>query len=155
MQSLGGLRHSHKDSINMDWQKPAFVAMPITCRRTLSLRHLRNSWHSMERPLWRSCAQKRYPGAAIARLLAMRFLVQTHRVEDIFVTPAGKTHRRLHTLTSFARVQGSKLWYPEDAMLAPFPDESRNITLKGDRRQDGVKKHTGRPQAVRSFLKKF
>lgn len=88
-------------------------------------------------------------------LIGDALLVQTHRVEDIFVTPAGKTHRRLHTLTSFARVQGSKLWYPEDAMLAPFPDESRNITLKGDRRQDGVKKHTGRPQAVRSFLKKF
>ncbi len=33
-------------------------------------------------------------------------------VEDIFVTPAGKTERRPHAMTWFARVEGSRVWYP-------------------------------------------
>jgi uncharacterized protein (DUF488 family) len=33
-------------------------------------------------------------------------------VEDIFVTAEGKSLRRAHAMTEFARVEGTRVWYP-------------------------------------------
>jgi len=35
-------------------------------------------------------------------------------VEDIFVTAGGKSSRRPHLLTKFARVEGERVWYPAE-----------------------------------------
>jgi uncharacterized protein (DUF488 family) len=35
-------------------------------------------------------------------------------VEDVFVTPAGKSERRPHTMTPLARVEGERVWYPAE-----------------------------------------
>ena len=40
------------------------------------------------------------------------FLARGGAVEDIFVTASGKVDRRPHTLTRFARVDGTRVWYP-------------------------------------------
>jgi hypothetical protein len=46
-------------------------------------------------------------------LIGDALLVRKYSVEDIFVTPAGKSQRKPHALTSFARSEGMRLWYPE------------------------------------------
>jgi uncharacterized protein (DUF488 family) len=33
-------------------------------------------------------------------------------VEDIFVQADGRSSRRVHAMTEFARVEGAKVWYP-------------------------------------------
>ena len=33
-------------------------------------------------------------------------------VEDIFVQADGRSSRRAHTMTEFARVEGERVWYP-------------------------------------------
>jgi hypothetical protein len=38
-------------------------------------------------------------------------------VEDIFVEADGKSTRRVHAMTSFARVEGERVWYPEENSL--------------------------------------
>ncbi|MEO6966563.1 MAG: hypothetical protein ABI076_11815, partial [Acidobacteriaceae bacterium] len=57
-------------------------------------------------------------------LIGDALLVHGHTVEDIFVSPTGKSHRRPHTLTPFARVKGTRLWYPEEQPTVMPPTES-------------------------------
>ena len=45
-------------------------------------------------------------------------------VEDIFVPAAGKSFRKPHELTKFARVEGERVWYPS-------PEEEANPPLFG------------------------
>ena len=50
-------------------------------------------------------------------LIGEALLVHEHTVDDIVVTTGGKSHSKPHTLTTFARVQGTRLWYPEQPTL--------------------------------------
>ncbi len=38
-------------------------------------------------------------------------------VEDIFVEADGRSSRRPHEMTEFARVEGAKVWYPGETTL--------------------------------------
>jgi hypothetical protein len=38
-------------------------------------------------------------------------------VEDIFVVANGKSSRRPHAMTEFARVEGGRVWYPGESVL--------------------------------------
>jgi hypothetical protein len=60
-------------------------------------------------------------------LIGDALLVHKHSVEDIFVSLAGKSHRKPHTLTPFARVEGTSLWYPGEQEL-PWPREKAKQT---------------------------
>jgi uncharacterized protein (DUF488 family) len=42
-------------------------------------------------------------------------------VEDIFVQADGRSSRKLHAMTEFARVEGTKVWYPGEATLFSAP----------------------------------
>jgi hypothetical protein len=35
-------------------------------------------------------------------------------VEDIFVSASGKSERRSHAMTKFARMEGKRVWYPPE-----------------------------------------
>ena len=60
-------------------------------------------------------------------LIGDALLVHKHSVEDIFVSPAGKSHRKPHALTPFACVEGTRLWYPGEQEL-PWPREKAEQT---------------------------
>jgi uncharacterized protein (DUF488 family) len=47
-------------------------------------------------------------------LIGDAVLARGGNVEDIFVSAAGKSERRPHELTKFARVEGERVWYPSE-----------------------------------------
>ena len=54
-------------------------------------------------------------------LIGDAVLARGGSVEDIFVPPSGKSFRKLHELTKFARVEGTRVWYP------PLEDETNPL----------------------------
>lgn len=114
MQALGGLRHAHKDSINMGWRNTSFRgyadymqtdAFSDALQELMSL--------DKERTTAILCSEA-VPWRCHRSLIGDALLVHGHSVEDIFVAPNGKSHRRPHSLTPFARVEGTRLWYPAE-----------------------------------------
>jgi hypothetical protein len=43
-------------------------------------------------------------------------------VEDIFVQPDGSSSRKPHNMTSFARMEDGRLFYPPDQQLISFQE---------------------------------
>jgi len=66
------------------------------------------------------CA-KAVPWACHRSLIADALLVRGIRTEHIMST----THRRPHTLTPFAKVQGTRVTYPAQSKEAPSSERSR------------------------------
>jgi uncharacterized protein (DUF488 family) len=122
MQSLGGLRHARQDSINTGWRNLSFRgyadymqtdAFALALEELLSLDTSATVIMCSEAVPWR-CHRS---------LIGDALLVRNRVVEDIFVTPSGKSHRKPHTLTPFARLEGLRLWYPDPQQL-PWPQET-------------------------------
>lgn len=108
MSGLGGLRHTHADSLNTGWHNASFrgyadymqsadFAENVDDVATLA-RAQRCALMCAEAVPWR-CHRS---------LIADALLVRGVRVEDI-IGPHG---RRPHVLTSFAHVHGLKVTYP-------------------------------------------
>jgi hypothetical protein len=57
-------------------------------------------------------------GCALAvSLIGDAVLARGRVVEDIFVEADGSSSRALHAMTELARVDGSRVWYPGEALL--------------------------------------
>jgi uncharacterized protein (DUF488 family) len=114
MQQLGGLRPARKDSINMGWRNASFrgyadyMQTPAFSEALGEVMALDNQTSAAI-----MCSEA-VPWRCHRSLVGDALLVHRHAVEDIFVSAAGKTHRKPHVLTSFACVEGERIWYPED-----------------------------------------
>jgi len=120
MRSLGGLRHPHKDSINYGWRNSSF-------RGYADYMQTSEFSHAIEELLT-------FPGEGTVLMCAEAVPWRCHRslvgdallargvsVDDIFYDAKGKSHRKPHELTSFARVDGKRVWYPaEDGLFTPL-----------------------------------
>lgn len=122
MQALGGLRHARKDSINIGWRNASFRgyadymqtdAFADALSELMALDEDRNA---------AILCSEAVPWRCHRSLIGDALLAHNHPVEDIFVTTAGKTHRKPHTLISFARVEDGRLWYPDEQAI-PWPAE--------------------------------
>jgi len=113
MQSLGGLRHSRKDSINMGWHNTSFRGYADYMQTDAFYAALKELMVLDEETTVAIMCSEAVPWRCHRSLIGDALLVYGHTVNDIFVTTAGKSNRKPHTLTTFARVQGTKLWYPE------------------------------------------
>lgn len=123
MQALGGLRHAPKDSINTGWRNSSFrgyadymqtepFAKAVDDLMTLGGRT----------PVAILCAEA-VPWRCHRSLIADALLARGHVVEHIFVASTGKSVRKPHKLTPFARVEGTRLWYPDPQEL-PWAQEN-------------------------------
>ncbi len=121
MQSLGGLRHSRKDSINMGWRNTSFRGYADYMQTDAFAEALEELMVLDNNTRGAIMCSEALPWRCHRSLIGDALLVHKHPVEDIFVTPAGKTHRKPHTLTSFARVEGQRLWYPDDPVQQELP----------------------------------
>jgi uncharacterized protein (DUF488 family) len=127
MQALGGLRRARKDSINTGWRNASFRGYADF----MQTEAFRNALQELIEVDGRTTAvimcSEAVPWRCHRSLIGDALLVQQHSVEDIFVTAAGKSHRKPHTLTPFARVEGTRLWYPGEQEL-PWPQEKAKET---------------------------
>ena len=126
MPDLGGLRRPLKDSINMGWRNSSFrgyadyMQTPAFADAVAELAALDG-----QKTAAILCAEA-VPWRCHRSLIGDALLARGHAVEDIFVAPAGATHRKAHILTSFACVDGAQVWYPADPaqQALPLPDEA-------------------------------
>lgn len=121
MRDLGGLRHARKDSINMGWRNTSFRGYADYMQTDTFAEALAELMEiDGQRKAAIMCSEA-VPWRCHRSLIGDSLLVRNHAVEDIFVTAAGGTHRKLHVLTSFARVEGARLWYPADPAQQELP----------------------------------
>ena len=113
MQTLGGLRHARKDSINMGWRNTSFRGY-ADYMQTEAFTEALQELMSLDGQTTAILCSEAVPWRCHRSLIGDALLVHAHSVEDIFVSAAGKSHRKPHTLTPFARVEGTRLWYPEE-----------------------------------------
>jgi uncharacterized protein (DUF488 family) len=113
MKDLGGLRHPRKDSINLGWRNDSFRGyadymqteeFAVALARTIEL--------AKELPTALMCAEA-VPWRCHRSLVADALAVRSIRVLEII----GAAKPTEHTLTPFARVQGTQITYPPDQAL--------------------------------------
>ena len=110
MESLGGLRHARKDSPNGAWRNASFRGYADhmqTDEFTGAIEQLlERGRHSNAAVM---CAEA-VPWRCHRSLIGDALLVRNVQVLDIMTEKSAKPH----TLTSFARVDGQRVWYPAD-----------------------------------------
>jgi hypothetical protein len=110
LQSLGGLRHARKDSVNTGWRNASFRGYAdymATDEFRAALERLLQL--ASEKRTVIMCAEA-VPWRCHRSLIGDALLVRGIHVEDILST----TSRREHELTSFAKVHGVEITYPAE-----------------------------------------
>jgi len=110
MPGLGGLRHAHRDSLNVGWRNASF-------RGYADYMQTAEFEHSLEE-LIQSASQDRIslmcaeavPWRCHRSLIADALLVRGIRTEDIM----SATRRQVHALTPLAKVRGTTITYPSE-----------------------------------------
>ncbi len=121
-RDLGGLRHPRPDSINTAWKNSSFrgyadyMQTPAFAAALDPLLHLAPD--SRVRALL--CAEA-VPWRCHRSLLADALSVRGVPVEHILYDRQGRSCSEPHRITSFARTEGTRLWYPGDESGDLFP----------------------------------
>jgi uncharacterized protein (DUF488 family) len=108
MQSLGGLRHARKDSRNGAWRNESFRGYADymqTEEFSTAIDQLVERGRANNSAIM--CAEA-VPWRCHRSLIGDALLVRNVEVLDIMTEKSAKPH----TLTSFARVEGDRVWYP-------------------------------------------
>jgi len=109
---LGGLRHAKRDSPNAGWRNASFrgyadyMQTPEFAQSLDELVQLAN-----QERIVLMCAEA-VPWRCHRSLIADALLVRGIRTEDIM----SATRRQVHTLTPFAKVRGTAITYPTEAL---------------------------------------
>ncbi len=116
-EGLGGRRKAAKDSVNLGWRNESFRGYADYMQTPEFGREI--DWLMGLRELEAvavMCAEA-VPWRCHRSLIADAVVARGAEVEDVFVEEGGRSHRRPHALTSFARVEGERLWYPREGEL--------------------------------------
>ena len=111
LPGLGGLRHAKRDSLNVGWRNASFrgyadyMQTPEFAQSLDELIQLANQGQIVL-----MCAEA-VPWRCHRSLIADALLVRGIHTEDIM----SPTRRKVHTLTPFAKVQGTAIIYPAEA----------------------------------------
>jgi uncharacterized protein (DUF488 family) len=111
LAELGGLRHTTHDSLNIGWRNASFRGYADymqTPEFQQAIDQLIQLAHQNRIAVM--CAEA-VPWRCHRSLIADALLVRGIRSEDIM----SATRRQVHALTSFAKVEGTKITYPADA----------------------------------------
>jgi uncharacterized protein YeaO (DUF488 family) len=145
LKDLGGLRHAHKDSINLGWRNASFRGFADYMQTPEFAAALDRAIElAQERPTALMCAEA-VPWRCHRSLVADALLVRGARVLHII----SKAEPKPHSLTPFARVQGTQVTYPGDRTLFT-PAEASNGGSAAMAKRSSSKKanHTVRIQRV-------
>ncbi len=121
MQPLGGLRRPLKHSINTGWRNLSFRGYADYMQTEPFQTALAELMLLDEEKTAAVMCAEAVPWRCHRSLIGDALLVHEHSVEDIFISATGVTHRKSHVLTSFARVEGTHLWYPGDPVQQELP----------------------------------
>jgi uncharacterized protein (DUF488 family) len=123
-EGLGGRRPAHKDSINQGWRNESFRGYADYMQTQEFAEHI--DW-LMEQPQFDNavimCAEA-VPWRCHRSLISDAVLARKGVVEDIFAHADGSSSRKPHHMTSFARVEDGRLFYPPEQQLISFQEHS-------------------------------
>lgn len=111
-EGLGGRRVAAKESVNSGWRNEGFRGYADY----MQTEHFRQEigWLMALADFDYAvvmCAEA-VPWRCHRSLIGDAVLARGGVVEDIFVQANGRSSRRAHTMTEFARVEGERVWYP-------------------------------------------
>jgi uncharacterized protein (DUF488 family) len=113
-EGLGGRRPADTNSINTGWRNKSFRGYADYMQTEAFAKQLsRLMEHDLNRVVI-MCAEA-VPWRCHRSLISDAVLVRGVQVEDIYVLPDGRSSRKPHTLTPFARVEGQHVRYPSEA----------------------------------------
>jgi uncharacterized protein (DUF488 family) len=118
-EGLGGRRAADPNSLNTGWRNKSFRGYADYMQTDAFAQQI--SW-LMEQDLNRvviMCAEA-VPWRCHRSLISDAVIVRGVQVEDIFVLPDGRSSRKPHHLTPFARVEGLQILYLSEASDAPI-----------------------------------
>lgn len=111
-EGLGGRRAPLKDSVNMGWKNESFRGYADYMQTVPFAQEI--DWLMALADFDGAvvmCAEA-VPWRCHRSLIGDAVLARGGVVEDIFVATGGVSSRRQHAMTEFARVEGTKVWYP-------------------------------------------
>jgi uncharacterized protein (DUF488 family) len=116
-EGLGGRRAPLKESVNRGWRNESFRGyadymqtpeFAVEVDWLVGLPELKAAVVM--------CAEA-VPWRCHRSLIGDAVLARGFEVEDIFVDKNGGSSRRVHAMTEFARVEGTRVWYPGESGL--------------------------------------
>ena len=116
-EGLGGRREALKDSLNTGWRNESFRGYADYMQTEAFGREI--DWLVGLKELDRvtvMCAEA-VPWRCHRSLIGDSVLARGVGVEDVFVDKDGRSSRKPHAMTEFARVEGTRVWYPGEAEL--------------------------------------
>ena len=123
-EGLGGRRPAQTNSINMGWRNESFRGYADYMQTQEFADQI--DWLMGQPQLDNAvimCAEA-VPWRCHRSLIGDAVLARNGAVEDIFAQPDGSSTRKLHSMTSFARVEGGRLFYPPGQQLISFQEHS-------------------------------
>jgi uncharacterized protein (DUF488 family) len=112
-EGLGGRRAVRKDSVNTGWRVSSFRGYADYMQTGPF--HAEIDWLMGRVEACAIMCSEAVPWRCHRSLIADALLARGQLVEDIFVAPDGKSKRKLHEMTQFARVEGERIWYPGES----------------------------------------
>ena len=116
-EGLGGRREVKKDSVNTGWRNESFRGYADYMQTDPFAQEI--GWLMALADFDSAvvmCAEA-VPWRCHRSLIGDAVLARGGVVEDIFVGVDGRSSRRPHGMTEFARVDGERVWYPGEATL--------------------------------------
>jgi uncharacterized protein (DUF488 family) len=116
-EGLGGRREAKENSVNTGWKNESFRGYADYMQTD----HFANEieWLMALADFDSAvvmCAEA-VPWRCHRSLIGDAVLARGGVVEDIFVEADGRSSRRPHAMTEFARVEGARVWYPGEGSL--------------------------------------
>ncbi|HKO20861.1 MAG TPA: DUF488 domain-containing protein [Acidobacteriaceae bacterium] len=114
-EGLGGRRKGRPDSLNTAWRNEAFRGYADYMQTSDFQAEIDWLMQQVARSSVAVMCAEAVPWRCHRSLIADAVLARGVAVEDIFVTPEGSSTRKPHLLTSFARAENGRVWYPGEA----------------------------------------
>jgi uncharacterized protein (DUF488 family) len=112
---LGGRRAARKDSVNTGWRNESFRGYADYMQTPEFNAEIEWLMGLPELDATVVMCAEAVPWRCHRSLIGDAVLARGEVVEDIFVTAAGASSRRVHEMTEFARVDGERVWYPKES----------------------------------------
>lgn len=109
IKALGGLRHTTKDSPNTGWRNKSFRGYADYMQTTDFEKGLEELIRETEKGLTAIMCAEAVPWRCHRSMVGDAMIIRGFDVEDIFTEKKEEPHK----LTSFAKVDGLKITYPE------------------------------------------
>jgi len=114
-EGLGGRRAARKDSVNLGWKNSSFRGYADYMQTPEFAREIDWLMGLAELATTTVMCAEAVPWRCHRSLIADAVIARGGGVEDIFVASNGTTTRKVHEMTSFARVRDGRVWYPLQA----------------------------------------